>query len=211
MAGIQPGHMAYMEYLGYPGVVHARLILAHVAGHDWVIATPDGHVYTETLDSSNADLSHFWHVAGGALPRGVRGENVYAFAPMSAATYARYMADGRQEALDEQARRGVVVPPAAPRAGEGPVGDAPDPGRHESDEIWVLAEWIDGHLIGEESHPSCWSDLWWQEMLCSCGGQGREGSHPGGCSDIEGWVGLILRGADFVPLGKVFPSMVMTQ
>ena len=154
MAGIQPGHMAYMEYLGYPGVVHARLILAHVAGHDWVIATPDGHVYTETLDSSNADLSHFWHVAGGALPRGVRGENVYAFAPMSAAIYAQYMADGRQEALDEQARRGVVVPPPAPRAGEGPVGDAVDPGRHESDEIWVLAEWIDGHLIGEEVTPT---------------------------------------------------------
>lgn len=140
MAGIQPGPVAYMEYLGYPGVVHARLVLAHVSGHDWVIATPDGHIYTETLDNSNADLSHFWHVAGGALPRGVRGENVYAFAPMSAATYARYMADGRQEALDEQARRGVVVPLAAPRGADLPLGDAADVGRLEADGLGILLE-----------------------------------------------------------------------
>ena len=42
-----------------------------------------------------------------------------------------------------------MVPPAAGAAAVGAAAAAPDP----QDELWVLAEYLDGHKIGEEVFP----------------------------------------------------------
>ena len=34
---IQPGQLCYVEYNGFPGVIHTRLCLAHVVGDDWAV------------------------------------------------------------------------------------------------------------------------------------------------------------------------------
>lgn len=65
------GHLCYVEYQGYPGVVHARLVIEQVSGTEWVIATPDNDVYVEDLQPQNPDFSQFFHVPNGGLPPGV--------------------------------------------------------------------------------------------------------------------------------------------
>ena len=45
---MEPGHICYLEYVGYPGLFHARLLLSRVEADDWVILTPDRDLYTET-------------------------------------------------------------------------------------------------------------------------------------------------------------------
>lgn len=44
MARFAPGDLVYHDY-GL-GVIHERVVLAHVDGLDYVIATPDRDVYT---------------------------------------------------------------------------------------------------------------------------------------------------------------------
>ena len=70
------GSLGYIDYgEGPPRVIHCRLILDHVEGAEYVIATPDMDVYAEVLDSAtNDDIVQFWAgPATGALPPGVRG------------------------------------------------------------------------------------------------------------------------------------------
>ena len=56
MASFAAGDLAYVDYGEVPVVVHERLVLGQVEGLDYVIATPDRDVYTETLDGSNPDI-----------------------------------------------------------------------------------------------------------------------------------------------------------
>lgn len=53
---VPPGHLAYVEYLHYPGVVRAGLLLHRVEGEDWPILTLDRDFYGETLRPDNPDF-----------------------------------------------------------------------------------------------------------------------------------------------------------
>ena len=149
-----PGDVVYLDYGERPICVHTRVVLAVVdhATHEYTVLTPDYDIYTEILGASNPDLTRFFTSGpNGGIPRGVSARNVYAFAPMSAIELSRFMQQGREEAEAEISRRG-----APPAAGVGPLqsarpvsptgGDIPG----GEDHVWVLAEMIAGHKIGEE-------------------------------------------------------------
>lgn len=108
MARFAPGDLVYHDY-GL-GVIHERVVLAHVDGLDYVIATPDRDVYTETLDPSNGDLAGF-HVGlpGGVLPAAIAGGNVYGFGALTAAEYRGLLEQGRTE--PQQKRLGEDLGP----------------------------------------------------------------------------------------------------
>ena len=63
---------------------------------------------------------------------------VYGFAPMTVVERNRTLANGRREAAAEQARQGFPNPV---QAGAG------------SQQVWVLAEMVEGHMIGEQVAP----------------------------------------------------------
>ena len=146
---INVGDVVYMDY-GH-GVVHTRVVLSPVdpASFEYIILTPDHDIYCEVLDGSNPDLAAFYNVgAAGALPPGVPPGQIYGFQPMQAAELARFMAQGRAEADAERFRRGIV-PGVAPVAhGVGGIVAAPVVNR-----VWVLAEMVEGHKVGEVVQP----------------------------------------------------------
>ena len=133
------GSLVYHDYgEGPPQVVHTRLVLGHIAGHEHMIRTPDGDTYIEVLDQSNPDLVGFYvGPDDGSLPLGVAAASVYGFRQMTLAQYQQILADGRIEVLAEQNRRGIVPPAPAVL------------GQH----VWVLAESVPGHPIGEQVVP----------------------------------------------------------
>eukprot|EP00438_Fugacium_kawagutii_P011539 Skav230147 [mRNA] locus=scaffold1301:267704:272380:+ [translate_table: standard] len=147
--------MAYVEYTGYPGVVHARLLLSLVEGTEWIILTPDYDRYPEDLHIGNPDFSQFFHIPDGSLPPGIPARNIYAFAPMTAREYAQHMHDGRADRDAELGRRGLAAPlpppVGAPAVGAVPVAQPAGgaaPGAAGAS-FWVLGEMVEGHKIGE--------------------------------------------------------------
>lgn len=136
----QPGQLVYHNYGEVPVLYHTRLILGHVSGLEYLIYTPDGDSYVETCDSSNPDLSDFQvGPDDGTIPGAIPAGCVYGFAPMSVADLNRILAAGRLELGAERARRGL-----------------PDLGLVEAGDqmVWVLAEMISGHKIGERVQPA---------------------------------------------------------
>ena len=136
----QPGQLVYHNYGEVPVLYHTRLILGHVSGLEYLIYTPDGDSYVETCDSSNPDLSDFQvGPDDGTIPGAIPAGCVYGFAPMSVADLNRILAAGRLELGAERARRGL-----------------PDLGLVETGNqmVWVLAEMISGHKIGERVQPA---------------------------------------------------------
>eukprot|EP00435_Cladocopium_sp_Y103_P054313 s98_g17.t1 len=137
--------LMFLNYGEVPVTYHTRLVLDWVEGLDYVIATPDGDVYTETLDMSNPDLVDcVAGLPGGGIPPSINPASVYAFAPMTAAELAGLMSAGRVEAGLERGRRGVVA------AGAG-VG-VPPPAVAVAN-VWVLADCWNGMKIGDRVNP----------------------------------------------------------
>lgn len=138
---LQVGNIVFLDYGERPRTVHARLILAEViqATHEFMILTPDFDVYTEILDQSNPDLSGFYLSGpGGGMLVGV---------PPRAMLGLWLMAELKRQ-LSWLAGAGPVVvaaPAAAPPVVAPPVVGAQT--------MWVLAEMVEGHLIGEEVQP----------------------------------------------------------
>jgi hypothetical protein len=62
MAAMLPGELCWVDYGEAPVCVHARLLLDHVQGNDWVIATPDHDVYVEEMAQGNPDFNSFFLV-----------------------------------------------------------------------------------------------------------------------------------------------------
>lgn len=133
------GDVVYVNYGEVPVLHHTRVVLAVVdeTVYDYVILTPDLDVYVEKLHDSNPDFTSI-HPAGanGAVPAAIAGQNVYGFRPLTAAEFARFTQEGREEAVAERNRRGLRVPGA---------------GADES--IWVLAEMVEGKQIGDQVVP----------------------------------------------------------
>ena len=155
---VNVGEVVYLNYGEHPPVTHARLVLHEVdrALNDFVILTPDFDIYTETLDNSNPDVVSF-HLAGpnGALPLGVPPGQIYGFAPMAANVLGRYMRDGRIEAQAERARRGLPIFGAVAAPGGAPVAGpvAPAPVAAVQPMVWIFAEMVEGHKVGERVVP----------------------------------------------------------
>ena len=65
------GSEVWIQYVGAP-VVHRRVLLCHSAGADWMVATPDGDIYEESMSRHDPDGNNIWLVpAGGGLPPGL--------------------------------------------------------------------------------------------------------------------------------------------
>lgn len=147
-----PGSLIFVDYGEQPQIIHSRLVLSHVQGDDYMIATPDMDVYCETMNAGNPDFTGFYPaLPGGGAPAGIAGLRVYNFRALSAADYAALLEAGRQEAVQERARQGIPgagAAGAAPVVGVGGVGVPP-----VVQEVWVLAEFIEGHKIGEVVTP----------------------------------------------------------
>lgn len=136
----------FAEYAGFPGVIHTRLALDHVEGNEWVVVTPDADMYVEELSPANSDFSRFFHMPDGNLPPRIPRNQIYAFQPMTAQQYARFVSRGQAMAVAERDSRGLRAPPgpAAPAAGPAGADGAAD------EHVWVLAEMVSGHKLGEE-------------------------------------------------------------
>ena len=109
------------------GLWHVRLLLFHVTGNWWVIATPDLDVYEEELFAGNPDFVNFMYLGAGLgapLPAGINAAHVHGFGPLTAIEYQQFMTQGRVVGLGLQAVLGVAPPPSPPIAGGGPVGAA---------------------------------------------------------------------------------------
>ena len=154
---INVGDVVYMDYGEAPQCVHSRLVLAEVdaSTHEFVILTPDLDQYIEILHASNPDVRSFHRGgAAGGLPRGVPAASIYGFAPMTARDYSGHLRAGRREADAERRRRGLGAMDPAPAAGGAAdpagagVGDVAGPPAGDAG-LWVLAEMVGGHKIGE--------------------------------------------------------------
>ena len=141
------GTLCYVDYGEHPACIHTRLVIEHIEADDYIIGTPDHDVYCETLHPTNPDYVNFVvGGAGGAVPAGINPAHVYAFQPMTAQEYTALLTQGRVEAGLERARRGAGIP--APLPGPVPLAPAAPVAR-----VWVLAEMIEGHKIGERVQP----------------------------------------------------------
>ena len=117
MAALAAGTEVLIRYqVEGPVVCHARLILAHVTDDIYIITTPDEDIYAEDYGADSEDISVVRaRPAGGALPCGVVGQNVYDFRvrPNETETHVLKI-DGEAEAYRERVRRGVPHPVRVP-------------------------------------------------------------------------------------------------
>ena len=119
--------------------MHTRLVLGHIQGSVYLIETPDGDRYVEELDEQNTDFSNFYiGPDDGSAPAGVAPGTIYGFPPMTVAQLNARLASGRVEAAQERARLGIADPVVAPA---------------ENALVWVLAEMVSSHKIGERVVP----------------------------------------------------------
>ena len=117
MAALAAGTEVLIRYqIEGPVVWHARLILAHVIDDTYIITTPDEDIYAEDYGADSEDISMVRaRPAGGALPFGVVGQNIYDFRvrPNEIEIHALKI-DGGAEAYRERVRRGVPHPVRVP-------------------------------------------------------------------------------------------------
>jgi hypothetical protein len=106
---LAPGRRAWLCYSGV-SEWHERLILGHVAGREYVVASPDLDLFVEQIDNANVDLDGVRVApAAGTLPIGLPGPgmSLYGFAPLSAAVMAQLMSEGAEQAQIERESRGL--------------------------------------------------------------------------------------------------------
>lgn len=151
---ISEGMVVYVNYGEVPRLYHSRLVVGTVdaASHLYMIATPDGDLYSEILHDSNPDYTSF-HLPGpnNGIPPGIRAANVYGFAPMTAQEFARLMTEGRNQAAIERGQLGLGVPGAAAPAA--PVGGPVVANPPAAGKVWVMAEMCGALKIGAVVNP----------------------------------------------------------
>ncbi|CAE7391337.1 ANK1 [Symbiodinium sp. CCMP2592] len=116
LKGMNAGDVVYVLYHGDPGVYHTRLLAADLGDDEWMIVTPDRHIYAELYAADNPDIRRFFHAPDGRIPGQIPVAQVYSFAPMDARQFGDLLRACRQEAEAEMARRGLAPPAAAPVA-----------------------------------------------------------------------------------------------
>ncbi len=127
---MQSGSMAYVEYAGYAGVIHARLLLSLVTGTEWVILTPD---HDHRVYPQEVCIRLLLCQPGTMQISWCRAE--------------------RDNELLNRVMPGPGAGHGPPAVAGGGAGGAVVAGPEAPEEIWVLAEYLDGHKIGEEVFP----------------------------------------------------------
>lgn len=127
-----------------PDLWHERLVLQHIAGDDYVVATPDSDVHYEELSLLNADLRGIRVKPNAvALPPGIAAAQVYPL-PAFAAAELQALRDESLVVLNaERGVRGVVAPAQAGQAVIAPAGFV------AGALFWVAAEAAGGYKYGE--------------------------------------------------------------
>ena len=117
VSSLEPGTHAFVRYEGYP-VWHERILLAHVKGSVWVIATPDFDLF-ELLSDDNEDLDAF-RIGGTTrrLPAGIGGDPTYRMRPQTARELLDFITEGERIAALER----PPAPPPTSGASRDPVG-----------------------------------------------------------------------------------------
>ena len=80
------------------------------------------------------------------MPAAANPAHIYGFRPMIADQFSGFMRAGRLEVIDKRNRRGVVQAPGGAGIGAAPAVANPQ-------NVWILAEMIEGHKIGERIVP----------------------------------------------------------
>lgn len=126
---LSDGDRAYVQHAAEPGRYHARLVLGHVEGAEWVVCTPSFDVYVEEISVESGDMTDVRIGSGSRLPVGLLEGNVFGFDPPLRAPQVRALLDeGRRLAALERARRGLgPVGPRGPADGGGGLGAAGGP------------------------------------------------------------------------------------
>ena len=129
-SALSVGRRILCRYRGEdPPLWHERLLLGHLDGGVWIIATPDGDVYAEDYDADDYDGVRVQPAAGGRPP-GLVGR-VYPFrAPPSAAERATWdeaartmLANHTPVVVEEPVPLPVLAaPPGAPPQASRPAG-----------------------------------------------------------------------------------------
>lgn len=128
-----------------PDLWHERLVLQHIAGEDYVVATPDADVHYEELSLLNPDLKGIRVKPNAvALPAGIAAAQVYALPAFSAAEMRNLQDEATRVLAAEQALRGVAVAPAAAAAAAPAAG-----GFVAGTLFWVAAETFGDYKFGD--------------------------------------------------------------
>ena len=68
---LAPGSEVFIQYVGH-AACHRRYLLAHADNANWIVATPDGDIYEESMSRHDPDCNDLWSCASpGAVPPGV--------------------------------------------------------------------------------------------------------------------------------------------
>ena len=164
-----------------PRLWHERLVLSHVAGEIYIIATPDRDVYAEELGLLNPDVRTL-HVrpAAGILPGDVNAAEVYPLPAWTANDLHNLREEGRRVADEERramgggggalAAAGAAVAPAV--VGGAPVSIKIDPDPEMSGcrddripQIWTRSHWCTQPPCQGQQDCSCWGG--WRQRFCS--------------------------------------------
>lgn len=148
-----PGHMALSNrqvILQYdvPGPIlwHERLVLEHITGDDYVVASPDQEVFYEELSILNDDLVGIRvKPAPNVLPAGIVAGQVYPLPVFTPAEVASLRSEARRVLEAERAARGLGVVGGGGDRGAGGSADQWSVGSL----YWVAAESGGGMKFGD--------------------------------------------------------------
>ena len=143
------GDVFFLDYGEVPPIIHARLLIAHVYNHLWVIPTPDMDVYEEIMHEQNPDIITLHRGQGGfgaPLPPALNPAQVYGFRPMSAQRYQELVGEGRTYAAELRVRLGIPPPGLRDAAQVGPLPADPS---SPDDMVWVALESDHGYKVGD--------------------------------------------------------------
>ena len=128
-----------------PDLWHERLVLQHITGEDYIVATPDAEVHYEELSLLNIDLKGIRvKPNANALPAGIVAGAVYPLPAFTAAEMTALRDEGVRALAAERALRGIAAPAAAPQPGPGPAGFV------AGALFWVAAECIGEYKFGDQ-------------------------------------------------------------
>ena len=128
-----------------PDLWHERLVLQHITGEDYIVATPDAEVHYEELSLLNIDLKGIRvKPNANALPAGIAAGAVYPLPAFTAAEMTALRDEGVRALAAERVLRGIAAPAAAPQPGPGPAGFV------AGALFWVAAECIGEYKFGDQ-------------------------------------------------------------
>ena len=123
-----PGDSIIVEYRGHEGMLHARMVLAHVVSTEIITVTPDHDSYPEDLGPASPEVSRVRNRGiENIVPFGLASANIYEFNPFpTAGQLVMLVAEAAEEAVRIRAGRGVAEPAVVVPTLAGPAAPPPD-------------------------------------------------------------------------------------